>query len=143
MALQSIEMRTLTEKLDSQTETYLKLTQVYESKKNELMEDLKADNIDRLQEYDLMIFKEALTDKQKAYHDIKVTREEIKLRELYEKSKNLPNPSREYFEVVIAYWEQKLEIIRISKGEFSYNHYKPVANDRIWRAKEKLARCTA
>lgn len=138
MAFQTIEMKILTDKLESQTETYLETHQIYETKKQELLEDLQADNINRLQEYDLMIFKEALRDKQNAYHDIQVTREQIKLRELLEKAQSLPNPSKEYFEVFIAYWQQKLVVIRIRNGEYSYNKYKPVANYQISKARNKL-----
>ena len=143
MVLQTVEMRTLLDKLDSQTEKYLEFTETYETKKRELITDLEADNIDRLQEYDLMLFKCALEDKKKAYHDIQVTREEIRLREIYEKSETIPKETKEYYEIYIAYWEQKLQVIRVRNGEYSYNRYKPVANYQIVRAKEKLARCTA
>lgn len=138
MAFQSIEMRKLTEKLESQTEKYLEITSTYETRKSELLADLEADNIDRLQEYDLMLFKEALQDKKKAYHDIQVTREEIRLREIYEKSETIPKSTSEYYQIYIDYWNQKLRLVRIKDGEFSYNRYKSVADYQIGRAKEKL-----
>jgi hypothetical protein len=140
MAFQSVEMRKLTDQLESQTETFLEFQEVYETKKRELMEDLEADNIDRLQEYDLMLFKCAYEDKTKAYHDIQVTREEIKLRELFEQSQIIPKNTVEYCNVFIAFWEQKLEVIRIRNGEYSYNSYKPVANYQISKAKDELKR---
>ena len=140
MAFQSIEMRKLTSQLETQTETFLEFQEIYETKKRELMEDLEADNIDRLQEYDLMLFKCAFEDKKKAYHDIQVTREEIKLRELFEQAQNIPKNTPEYCKIFIAFWEQKLEVIRIRNGEYSYNSYKPVANYQISKAKDELKR---
>ena len=138
MAFQSVELRKLTTQLESQTEKYLELTTSYETKKVELIKDLHADNMDRLQEYDLMLLKSAFENKKKAYHDIQVTREQIKLREIYEKSETIPKDTAEYYQVFIEYWEQKLNVIRVRNGEYSYNKYKPVANYQISRAKHKL-----
>lgn len=143
MGFQSVEMRKLTSKLESQTQKYLELTTIYETKKAELIADLKADNIGRLQEYDLMLYKCAFEDKTKAYHDIQVTREQIRLRELYEESQTIPKETIEYCEIFIKYWEQRLEVIRIKDGEYSYNHYKPVVDNQIGKAKRQLRKMGA
>ena len=138
MAFQSIEMRKLTEKLETQTEQYLEFQNTYETKKKELMEDLEEDNIGRLQEYDLMLFKCAWEDKKKAYHDIQVTRAEIKQRELYEKANSLPKNSEEYYNTFIEYWEQVHTVYSLKNSEYAANKYRPVVDHQIMMAKQKL-----
>lgn len=143
MAFQSVQMRELTDKLESQTETYLEFQNIYETKKQELLEDLKADNIDRLQEYDLMLFKCAYEDKTKAYHHIKITRAEIRQRELYEKAETLPKDSQEYYNICIEYWEQVHVVYSLKNSEYAANKYRHVVDHQIMMAKQKLERMEA
>lgn len=143
MAFQSVEMRKLTEKLDAQTEEYLKFQDTYETKKRELMKDLEEDNIDRLQEYDLMLFKCAVEDKQKAYKNIRITRAEIKQRELYERAEALPSTSPEYYAVFIAYWEQTHLVYSLKNSEYAANRYRNVVDHQIMLAKNKLEKMGA
>lgn len=143
MALQSLEMRQLTEKLETQTEQYLEFQNTYETKKSELMRDLEQDNIDRLQEYDLMLFKCAWEDKKKAYHNIQITRAEIKQRELYEKADSLPKDSEEYYITFIDYWEQVHTVYSLKNSEYAARRYRHVVDHQIMMAKEKLSEVTA
>lgn len=138
MVVLTVEMRELTSKLDSLTKEYLEIVKEYESQKIELIQALQLDQMNKFQSYDIIQFKILFQDKNKLYKAIKVTREEIKLRALFEKSQSLENPSKEYFECFIEYWEQKLEFIRIRNGEYRYNQYKPVAEYQISRARHKL-----
>ena len=143
MAFQSIEMRELTEKLDAQTEEYFQFQQIYESKKKELMKDLEEDNLDRLQEYDLMLFKCAVEDKRKAYHNIQITRAEIRKRELYEKAEKLPTTSPEYYAIFIAYWEQTHLVYSLKNSEYAANRYRNVVDHQIMLARQKLEKMGA
>jgi len=138
MAFQTVEMRKLTDKLDTQTEEYIKIQEVYETKKAELMADLEQDNLDRLQEYDLMIFKCAVEDKQKAYKNIQITRAEIKQRELYERAEKIPHTSPEYYAVFIAYWEQTHLVYSLKNSEYAANRYRHVVDHQIMMAKQRL-----
>lgn len=143
MVLQTVEMMALTEKLESQTEEYIRFAEIYEAKKAELIEDLKSDNIDRLQEYDLMIFKCALQDKKEAMNQIKITREEIKQRALYEKSESLPKNSKEYYETSIEYWEQVHVVYSLKNSEYAAKKYRQVVDHQIWMAEQRLAEVSA
>ena len=143
MAFQSIEMSELTEKLDAQTEEYFQFQQIYESKKKELMKDLEEDNLDRLQEYDLMLFKCAVEDKRKAYHNIQITRAEIRKRELYEKAEKLPTTSPEYYAIFIAYWEQTHLVYSLKNSEYAANRYRNVVDHQIMLARQKLEKMGA
>ena len=143
MAFQTVEMRKLTNKLDAQTEEYLEIQTVYETKRDELMQALEEDNIDRLQEYDLMIFKCAVEDKQKAYKNIQITRAEIKQRELYERAEKIPHTSPEYYAVFIAYWEQTHLVYSLKNSEYAANRYRHVVDHQIMMAKHKLEKMEA
>ena len=143
MAFQTTEMRELTTKLEAQKTEYLNLSRKYDSLKEELQGYLAEDDFDRFQSYDLMILKETFEDKKKAYHQIQVTREQIKLREIYEESEEIPKGTVEYYELYIKYYEQKLNVIRIRNGEYSYNSYKIVANHQISLAKERILKMEA
>ena len=143
LAFQTTEMRELTTTLESQKTEYLNLSRKYDSLKEELTQYLADDDFDRFQSYDLMILRETFEDKKKAYHQIQVTREQIKLREIYEESEKIPKGTVEYYQTYIEYYEQKLNVIRIRNGEYSYNKYKPVANHQISLAKEKIRKVEA
>lgn len=138
MAFQSIEMKTLTDKLESQTEKYLELTSTYETKKQELMNALKNDDLDHLQSYDLLAFKVTLEDKRKAYKNIQITREEIKQRKIYEKANQTPKDSAEYYNLFITYWEQVHVVYSLKNSEFAAKKYRPVIDHQISMAKDKL-----
>lgn len=143
MAFQTTEMRELTTQLDSQKTEYLNLSRKYDSLKEEFQSYLAEDDFDSLQSYDLMILKETFEEKKHAYHEIQVTREQIKLREIYEESETIQKGTVEYYQIYIKYYEQKLNVIRIRNGEYSYNKYKPVANHQICLAKEKIRKVEA
>lgn len=143
MAFQTVEMRELTSQLETQKTEYLNISRKYDSLKQELQQFLEDDDFDRFQSYDLMILKETFLEKKNAYHEIQVIKEQIKLREIYERSETIPKETPEYYRIFIEYWEQKLQVIRIRNGEYSYNHYKPVATYQIGMAKERLRKAEA
>lgn len=138
--LMSVEMKELTDNLTAQEKKLNELINIYESKKREIIEMLEFNDMDRLQFYDLILLHEAFDDKRKVEKEIQISKEEIKLRKLFELSETIPKGTIEYLEVFIKYWKQKHHVIRVRNGEYSYNTYKPVVTNQIRKAKDEINR---
>lgn len=143
MALQTVEMRELLDKLFSLEKECSDLIAKYELQKRELITALEFNDLGKFQFYDIVLLKETFEDKTKLEHEIEIIKEQIKLREIYERSETVPKGTPEYYQIFIEYWEQKLNVVRITKGEFSANRYKHVVDHQIMMAKERLAEAVA
>lgn len=143
MALQTVEMRELLDKLFSLEKKCSDLIAKYELQKRELITALEFNDLGKFQFYDIILLKETFEDKTKLEHEIEIIKEQIKLREIYERSEEIPKGTVEYYQVFIEYWEQKLNVVRVRKGEFSANRYKHVVDHQIMLAKQKLEEAVA